>query len=182
MHKINKLTDEEVVEITRTKDKQAYGEIIKRYQNKLMRYVTYLLSDENRAADVVQDSLVNAYINLNSFNSKKKFSSWIYRIVHNHAINISKKHSRETVIGENWDIEDSVDIEADYTREEIRKMVTDCLGDMPVAYREVLTLYYLEDKKYLDISDILRIPMGTVGVRMRRAKILMKKICQKRQK
>ena len=50
---------------------------------------------------------------------------------------------------------------------------------MPVIYREPLSLYFLEEKPYEEISDILRIPVGTVGTRINRAKVLMKKICQK---
>ena len=50
---------------------------------------------------------------------------------------------------------------------------------MPVIYKEPLSLFYLEEKSYEEISDILRIPMGTVGTRVNRGKILMKKLCQK---
>ena len=53
---------------------------------------------------------------------------------------------------------------------------------MPIIYKEVLTLYYLEEQSYEAISDILRIATGTVGTRLNRAKIIMKKICQKQKK
>ncbi|MDD5681358.1 MAG: sigma factor-like helix-turn-helix DNA-binding protein, partial [Candidatus Omnitrophica bacterium] len=54
-----------------------------------------------------------------------------------------------------------------------------CLNKMSIIYKEPLSLYYLEEKSYEEISDILRIPIGTVGTRINRAKGLMKKICQK---
>ena len=179
MSKLSKLTDEEVAEITRTKDKEAYAEIIKRYQNKLVRYAKYILNDDEKAADVVQESFIKAYINLNSFNSKKKFSSWIYRIVHNQAINLIKKHKKEMPLLSNIDFDSGVNIEEEYTKKEMAIMVKECLNEIPVLYKEPLGLHFLEDKSYNEISDILRIPVGTVGTRINRAKILMKKICQK---
>ena len=123
MLELSKLSDEEVVEITRTKNKETYAEIIKRYQKKLMRYATYLLNDDDKAADVVQESFIKAYENLNSFNSNKKFSSWIYRIVHNQAINLINKHKKETPMLDNFDFDSGVNVEEEYTKGEITKMM-----------------------------------------------------------
>ena len=180
MSELSKFTDEEVVEFTRTKNKEAYAEIIKRYQNKLMRYAKYILNDDEKAADVVQKSFIRAYINLNNFNLKKKFSSWIYRIVHNQAINLITKYKRELPLFDNIDFDSGVDIEKEYEKKEIAKIVKECLNEMPVLYREPLSLYFLEKNSYNEISDILRIPIGTVGTRINRAKKLMKKICLKK--
>jgi len=178
---LSKLSDEKVVEITRTKEKEAYAEIIKRYQAKLMRYAKYLINDEDKAADVVQESFIKAYINLNSFNTKLKFSSWIYRIVHNQAINLINKHKKEKPLFENIDFDSGINIEEDYSREETREMIKACLDEMPIIYKGPLSLFYLEEKSYTEISDILRIPIGTVGTRINRAKLIMKQICQKKQ-
>jgi len=180
MSELSKFTDEEVVELTRTKNKEAYAEIIRRFQDKLMRYAKYILNDDEKAADVVQESFIKAYVNLNSFNSKKKFSSWIYRIAHNQAINLIDKHKREMPLLDNVDFDSGIDVEEEYTKGEIARMIRDCLNEMPVLYKEPLGLYFLEDRSYNEISDILRIPIGTVGTRINRAKILMKKICQRK--
>ena len=95
MSDISKLSDEKVAEIVRTKDKEAYAEIIKRYQTKLMRYAGYIMGDEYKGADVVQEAFIKAYINLNGFDTKKKFGSWIYRIVHNEAMNMLGKYKKQ---------------------------------------------------------------------------------------
>ena len=58
-------------------------------------------------------------------------------------------------------------------------MTQKCLNDMPIKYSEPLMLHFIEDSSYEDISDILRLPMGTVATRINRAKALMRKICQK---
>src|SRR3989344_4485854 len=97
------LTDEEIIEKVRTSNQDLYAVIIDRYQKKLIRFAYNLIKNEERAADTVQESFIKAFINLNSFNIKKKFSSWIYRIVHNQAINLAKKYQKETPLLENWE-------------------------------------------------------------------------------
>ena len=177
---LSKLSDEEVVEITRTKNKEAYAEVIKRYQAKLMRYAKYLVSDDEKASDVAQDAFIKAYINLNSFDTKRKFSSWIYRIVHNEAMNLINKYKKEKPLFENVDFDSGINIEEEYTQNEIRKMVRTCLAEMSLLYREPFSLYFLEEKSYKETSDILRIPIGTVGTRINRAKLIMRQICQRK--
>lgn len=174
-----KLTDEEIVEKVRSNDRDLYAVIIDRYKNKLLRYATNLIYDNDRASHIVQDSLVKAYINLNGFNSKMKFSSWIYRIVHNEAMNALKKYKSEVPIPEDFDFESEQDITKEFEQKETTIHVEKCLKSIPLIYSEPLSLYYLDDKSYEEISDILRIPMGTVAIRMSRAKKLMKHICQK---
>ena len=179
MEDLKKLTDEQVAELTRTKDKEAYLEIVLRYQGKLLRYASFLIKDQAKAADVVQESLIKAFINLNSFNLKMKFSSWIYRIVHNQAMNTISRHKKELPLLENMDFSNDKNPETDLTKKEIQEKVNKCISQIPLKYAEPLSLFYLEDKSYEEISDILRLPTGTIGTRINRAKILMKKICQK---
>jgi RNA polymerase sigma-70 factor (ECF subfamily) len=173
------LSDKEIIEKIRNSDQELYAVIIDRYQKKLIRYAYNLTKDNDKAADIVQESFIKAYINLNSFNIEKNFSSWIYRIVHNQAINITKKYQKETPLLENWDFKSEDDIEGDFGEKEIKENVEGCLKEISLLYSEPLSLYYIDEKSYEEISDILRIPMGTVATRINRAKKLMKKICQK---
>ena len=73
-------------------------------------------------------------------------------------------------------------LEEELIKKELQAHAHHCLRQMPLIYREVLSLYFLEERSYEEISDILRIPIGTVGTRINRAKVLMKKICQKTKK
>ena len=173
------LTDEQLVILIRDKDAQLFREIIQRYQSKLIRYVEYLVGDIDQAADIVQESLIKAFQNLQSFNTKKKFSSWIYRIAHNQAMNVVTRQKKHQSWDETVEVADSVDLEDDLIRQEIQLHTWACLAQMPIRYREPLSLYYLEDKSYQEISDILRLPLGTVSIRIKRAKAMMKAICQK---
>lgn len=172
-------TDEEVAHYVQSKDKEAYSVIVERYQNKLLRYVNSIVRDGARASDTVQETFIKAFINLRSFDTKKKFSSWIYRIAHNEALNAIKKNSKEVYFDDDFDFASSENIEEDFEKKEIVTKVSDCMNKMPLLYSEPLVLYAIEEKSYEEISDILRIPMGTVATRISRAKLLMKNICKK---
>jgi RNA polymerase sigma-70 factor (ECF subfamily) len=177
---VNKeLTDEEVVERVRTSDTNLFAVIIERYQKKLLHYANSLIKDEDKAVDIVQASFIKAFVNLNSFNLENKFASWIYRIVHNEALNLLKKYPGETPLLDDIDFKSDEDIEENFIRTETKSEVTKFLKEIPIIYSEPLILYYLENKTYEEIGDILRIPMGTVAVRISRAKKIMKNICQK---
>ncbi len=180
MPNFSKLTDEELVEVVRTSDQEVYAFLIKRYQAKLLRYASYLLDDENLAADAVQEAFIKAYINLNSFDLKKKFSSWLYRIVHNQAMTLVSKHKQHHPLDSAFEVASEVNLEDDLIKKELVRRTHACLEQMPLLYRGPLTLFYLEDKSYEEISDILRLPLGTVGTRINRAKLMVKKICQKK--
>jgi RNA polymerase sigma-70 factor (ECF subfamily) len=172
-------SDEEMVEKIRSIDQDFYAVLIERYQNKLLRYATNLIKDKDKAADVVQDSFIKAFINLKSFDIKKSFSSWIYRIVHNEAMNIIVKHQKEIKFPDDIDFKSKEDISKNFEQKEIIAKVEKCLEKIPLLYSEPLALFYIDEKSYKEISDVLRIPMGTVATRISQAKILMKNICQK---
>ena len=174
------LSDEELVALVCNQDQEQYRELVKRYQDKLMRYAIGLIQDEDKAADVVQQAFIKAFVNLRGFNTKKKFSSWIYRIVHNEAINYIKKYQKEISLEANLWLEQSLvsnnNVEEDFDRKQARKVLYLSLQKLPLKYRSPLVLFYLEEKTYEEISDVLRIPVGTVGTRINRGKKLMRTI------
>ncbi len=180
MPNVKKLSDEELVKKIQSSDQELYAIIIERYQNKLLRYANSLIKDENKAVDAVQESFIKAFINLKSFDGGKKFSSWIYRIVHNEILNMVKKYQKEILLPENFDQASEEDIQKEFEQKETSEVVEKCLREMPIIYSEPLALYYIDEKSYEEISDILRLPMGTVATRISRAKKLMKNLCQKK--
>jgi len=179
MKNLSNLSDEKVVEMVRKQDKEFFAELMNRYQAKLLRYAGYLLGDDHKSQDAVQNAFIKAYINLNGFNVHRKFSSWIYRIVHNEAMNMMIKNNKQVVFDDETEIDSGVDIEEDLIKRELAEHAQSCLKELPSIYAEPLGLFYLEEKNYEEIGDILRLPIGTVGTRISRAKKIMKKICQK---
>lgn len=143
MRLIKELSDESIVEQVRSFDQELYVVLVERYQHKLLRYAQNLIHNEHKAADVVQESFIKAFINLQGFDTKKKFSSWIYRIVHNEAMNSIKKYQKEVQMPEGFDFASSEDIEADFERKEEIASVQTHLKKLPVIYAEPLALRYL---------------------------------------
>jgi|SRR3989338_5802390 len=174
-------TDEEIAHSAQKGDLNAFGILVKRYQDKIMRYGYRFLSQYEDRQDVVQDVFIRVYKNINSFDIKKRFSPWIYRIAHNTFINFIKKKSREPLSFFDPDTLFSHDIpdssfEDERAQKEIREILDQILDKIDPKYREPLLLYYYEEKDYKEIGEILHIPASTVGVRLNRGKKLMKQI------
>lgn len=173
------LSDEELVAIVRDQDQEKFAELVRRYEKKLVRYAQFLVNDHDMAIDIVQESFIKAFQNLRSFDQKKRFSPWMYRIVHNQAVNsIRSKRSIISIDLHQW-VEDFFERpetpDEVYDKKEIAEGLKKKLDHLPVKYRSVLTLYYYEEKDYMEISEILRIPMNTVATWLRRGRNLLAK-------
>ena len=171
-------SDEELVKMT-LESKDFFGELVDRYQAKLTRYVARLgVRNPDDQLDVLQDIFLKTYRNLNGFDSSLKFSSWIYRIAHNEAISwYRKKNVRPEghLIGDSEEMLSflsSRNEEADVTFDKTvnSKEVNIALLKIDEKYREVIILRFFEHKEYEEISDILKIPVGSVGTLLHRGK------------
>ncbi|OGH89583.1 MAG: hypothetical protein A2469_01990 [Candidatus Magasanikbacteria bacterium RIFOXYC2_FULL_40_16] len=181
---IENLSDEELIVKIREKDPELYAEIIQRYQSKLSHYLRKFIKDFDEIEDVLQDIFIKTYKNLYGFNPDKRFSSWIYRIAHNEAINHIKKYYNRgrisfdeleyEIIGEKMDLAERIDLKID------REKIGLAFNDLKLKYKEVILLYYFEDRSYEEISDILRMPVSTVGTYISRGKKQLKEILLKK--
>ena len=175
--KVQDKSDEELVILT-LKNQDYYLGLMKRYEQKLMRYVRRLLRiRQEDCEDLVQEIFIKTYRNLNDFDPKLKFSSWIYRIAHNHVVSHIRKIKARPQLIENTDNEEILnrivseeDIEKQTEQKFTSKATEDVLSKMDEKYREVLVLRYLDEKDYQEISDIIKKPLGTVATLLHRAK------------
>ena len=181
---VPKLSDEELVDLVRESDTEAYVEVVVRYQQKLYRYLKYLTGETGAAEDLVQDVFIKAYRNLFGFDTRRSFSSWIYRIAHNEGVNYLKKSRRHRVtsldaLGTSPAAKEPSSYD-ELHRRQLQQMLHECLDELEARYRGPLALYYFEDKTYRDISEILRVPTGTVGTLISRGKKRLRIICEER--
>jgi len=171
-------SDEALVSST-LREPNTFGLLIERYENKIQRYIFRLgVRNFEDQQDVLQDIFIKAYRNLNSFDTSLTFSSWLYRIAHNEAISWYRKHivrpeghlllDSEEVLGIIKAKEDSPEIIFD--QDINATVVAEALSKIEDKYREVLVLRYFEHMEYNEISDILRIPQGSVGTLIHRGK------------
>jgi len=169
------LSDNEIVDIIIKKDKEAYEILVQRYQNKLYAYVFRLTNHREEATDILQDVFLKAYKNIKGFDTKKKFSSWIYRIAHNESVNWLKKNTRykKQSIDDDEnkiDIADSSDLEEEISNNHEKDDLMNKIDLLPIIYKEVLVLRYLEEKSYEEISIIMKKSVNAVGILLNRAK------------
>lgn len=178
---VGALSDEEIVRLVVAGNHEQYREVVARFHAKLLRYAITLIGNKDKAEDVVQETFIKAFVNLKSFDTTKKFSSWLYRIAHNEAVNNIRKYRREVSLEENELVVNKIAGGQNVLKEAIISesalATQECLLKLPIKYSEPLELFYFGEKSYEEISDILRLPVSTVGVRINRAKQMAKKIC-----
>ncbi len=176
-HTYDDKTDEELVAHTLS-DPNRYEYIMARYEPKLMRYVLRLAAfSKEEADDVLQETFIKTYQNLNEYDRSFKFSSWIYRIAHNEAVNALRKMNRlpRTIESKEQELimerlAGSLDLEHELDNKLHREQLLKALEKLDGKYRDVLVLKFLEEKSYEEISDILKKPVGTVGTLINRAR------------
>jgi len=172
-------SDIELVALT-LRDSNNFYFLMKRYESRLLRYIHRISNVDNPSAeDILQDTFIKIYQNLNGFDLDLKFSSWVYRITHNEIISHIRKmkvrpqtiNSTEEDIAELINIlPDNTNLAKEYEREELAKKVHEIINNLSENYKTVLILRFMEDKSYEEISDILQKPMGTIATLVNRAK------------
>lgn len=169
-------TDSEVVGLAK-ENPDYLACLMERYEEKLFYYIRRIsyFSKED-IEDILQEVFIKVYKNLNDYEDSLKFSSWIYRITHNHTVDeIRKRGGKKTAISLDKDdlfkfIKSGTNLEKDVaTREKMRK-VRETMERMPLKYREPMVLRFLEEKSYDEIMDILKKPKGTVATLIKRGK------------
>jgi RNA polymerase sigma-70 factor (ECF subfamily) len=174
--------DEEIARSIQAGEIELFGILIERYEGKIKRYSRKFLSDREDINDVVQNIFIKAYTNIQSFDPKRKFSPWLYRIAHNELVNALKKKKPLSLFGLDTffphRFSDSA-LKEEIDRKDVKTMIDACLNKLEPKYKEPLILFYLEELRYEEIADVMQIPVSTVGVRLKRGKELMEKVFKK---
>lgn len=151
-----------------------YEELVERYHTGLIIYCERLVGDRADAEDIAQEAFVKAYFKLKAFNpAKARFSTWLYKIAANLAIDHLRGKRRRVNVEE---IESMAETTmptqlADEEKREVRRAVHNLT---PPAYRQVIEAYYWQGKSYQQIADNAQVPINTVRTWLRRAKAQLK--------
>ena len=177
--------DEEVLALS-IKEPSEFELLVDRYQDAFLRAATKIVHQKEDAEDVVQDAFVKIYMNAGRFKKVEgaSFKSWGYKIVINTALTRYQKLKKtwgaveylDSMLYKGFDVmqSDKVELEAD-----AKIIVTKLLAEMPENLREVLKKYYLEDKSQKNIASEEGVSLGTVKMRVFRAKKEFKKVVEK---
>lgn len=175
-------SDADLIELSK-KNPESFGVLMERYQEPLFHYIRRIgqLSKED-TEDLLQEVFIKIYRKLNEYDKNLKFSSWAYRVAHNHAIDHFRKinaRPRTNALEEyEWEkIIASIHVEKEIMNKDCVEKIKKCIQTMPLMYKEILVLRFIEEKDYEEIMDILKKPKGTVATLIRRGKeILVKKM------
>lgn len=184
----SELSDIELIAIIREQNKELYRELFFRYQKRLLVYISHLIGSREDAEDILQNVFSKTYKSIESFDMDRKFSSWIYRIAHNEAINYIKRKNKRYLVS--WeDVTTSKDklematddepLEDRLFQQEIVTEIDEAMVKLPSRYQKVLKLRYFEEKSYEEIAKIIRKPINTVGTLISRAKKKLLEIVKK---
>ena len=165
-------------------DEEAFAELVDRHKQGVCRFVGRLVGTAD-CEDLAQEAFVRAYQALPRFRGEATFRTWLYRIARNLCFTELRKRGRR---GESSPLEDADDVAGDHplledsapelaeeiARADLSARVRERVGALPAPYREVLTLFYLDEMRYEEIAMILDVPIGTVKTWIHRARLRLR--------
>ncbi len=179
------LTDGELIVSAMTGRAESFEELVHRYQRPITGYVFRMLGDYEASLDVTQEVFIKVYNSLSKYSDEYKFSTWLYRIAHNAAIDHMRRNSitAQSIEAENADGTFQLQIESrgpspeqDHERNEWRTEIDAVVRCLPAAYRDLIILRHSRDLSYDEIAEVTNLPLGTVKNRLFRAREMMREL------
>lgn len=179
------LTDQQVVGFALKGRESAYRELIDRYQRPVFSLIHRMVRDREQAEDLAQDSFIKVLNALHRYKPEYKFSSWIFKIAHNTALDHLRKKTPEAFSLEgspHADAEEEAQatsiaaVAGDRTPEEyasdreLAAEIEEALDGLRPEYRSVIVLWHIEGRPYEEIAEILGVPLGTAKTHIHRAR------------
>jgi RNA polymerase sigma-70 factor (ECF subfamily) len=182
---LNDVTDHDLVARARKGSEAAYSELLDRYQRPVFSLVYRMVRDRERAEDIAQEAFVKAFNNIHRFDPTFKFSSWLFKIANNAAIDALRKKELQTVSldgSRNASTPDEVEAtritaesrdanpEEAFEAKELGTELEEAIGALRVEYRTAVVLRHVEGRPYEEIAEIMNVPLGTVKTYIHRAR------------
>jgi RNA polymerase sigma-70 factor, ECF subfamily len=171
---------------SRTGDRRAFVELVELYREKIQRLAYRMLNNKPDSEDIVQETFMRVYLNLNHYDESQKFSTWIYRIGKNVAIDLLRKkrpfqsldaafHEDDETSFYNKIVSTDMTPEHQVLQTEMQEQMRKAINKLSEKYRVVIILYYLHELSLLEISEKLNLPPTTVKSRLHRGRELLRK-------
>lgn len=174
------MSDNQIIDEIRRGDARKYALLIDRHKDKAFTLAVRITGDRAEAEELVQDAFLRAYRNLEQFRGDARFSTWLYRIVYNVCmtrVSRRKPHAHTVSVDESLvDIADHDEPGADerLEDEEVQRMLVEEIQHLPEHYRTAITLFYLQEMSYEEMTDVLTLPLGTVKTNLFRGRNLLR--------
>jgi RNA polymerase sigma-70 factor (ECF subfamily) len=172
--------DTRLVAAARQGDRDAFGILVERHQDRIFNSLLRVLGSRDDALDVVQDAMVQAFVKLDSFRGDAKFSTWLYRIAMNLALSYRRRHRPSVSVEElkqrvgEEPVSELPAPDKNLMDQERAATVQQALAALEVQHCQILVLREMENCAYADIAQILELPVGTVRSRLFRARMQLK--------
>src|SRR3954465_2516584 len=161
----------------------SFEELVRRYQRPISAYVYRMVGDYDSALDLTQEIFIKIYGSLARYRPEFKFSTWIYKIAHNCAVDHLRRHQgreQSLMVGTDSDAYELplesglLTPEQESERKERRGEIETVVRSLPAAYRELIILRHSQDLTYEEIVEVTGLPLGTVKNRLFRAREMMR--------
>ena len=168
--------DEQLIRRTLDGQKEAFGDLIRKYQDRLYNSMVQILRNESEAEDVVQDAFVLAFTKLATFKGNSAFFTWLFRIAYNVAITrLRRRKSVVSIDGKDeigkLDFPDGGPAPEDRLQQQEQAVqLNQALERLSQEHRAILILREMDELDYDAISEVLDLPIGTVRSRLHRAR------------
>jgi RNA polymerase sigma-70 factor (ECF subfamily) len=158
-------------------DREGFGNLVTRYQDRLMYYVHRLVNDREQSRDILQEIWLEVFRALTKLESPRAFRVWLYRIAHNRAMTHLRRRGAEPLLHETaTDAAGETDAWNELELLENAELVHFALDRLSPAHREIMTLRFLEDMDLKQIARILDCSEGTAKSRLHYAKAALRRI------
>jgi len=144
---------------------EALEELLDLYEQKVFRMAVAMLRDAGRAEEITQDVFLKVWRALPGYDGRAAIGTWLYTIARNTCLSAVRSESYRRT----WPIAQSSEPAAETTTAADVE-IAECLAALPAMQREVVTLYYLQEKSVRDVSELLDLPEGTVKSHLHRAR------------
>lgn len=177
--------DHEHIQKVLAGDKRAYGFLLEKYQDLVFTLCMRVLKDRQEAEEAAQDTFVKVFKRLRSYRKEAKFSTWIYRIAHNTAIDYSRKTKRHTVsIDEHRSLAEGLDVKLPAQWEQLKqaeqqKYLQEAIQLLPPEEGSIITLFYLHERSVEETSQIVNLTVSNVKVKLFRSRQKLKGILER---
>ena len=184
------LTDQQVIECALEGRESAFRELIGRYERPVFSLIYRLVRDREKAEDLSQDTFIKVLNALDRYDPSYKFSSWIFKIAHNTALDQLRRREPETLsLDGSPHARTAAEIEAttltpasgDESPEEfassreVGEEIERAIGTLRAEYRTAILLCHVEGRAYDEIAEIMGVPLGTVKTFIHRGRNELKK-------
>jgi len=158
-------------------DRDAFGSLLSRYQNRLYRYLLRWVREEATAEDLFQQTWMRVLDNIGRFDPKRNFDAWLFAVARNIAIDYLRRRRLDSLdepVGDELPLSERVAASAPGALEQVLRTerierVQKVLASQPAVYREILSLRFEEEMKLEEIAEVLGMPLGSVKSRLSRA-------------